>query len=67
MNVAKVDAIENRDLLTKFGIPGFPYLLLFTEGADRASAIYEGHRGAVEMKKWLNDRGVLKPKNVKLN
>jgi protein disulfide-isomerase A1 len=53
--LAKVDATEEKDLATKFGIKGFPTLKYFTKDVNNPSE-YTGGRTEQTIVSWLNKR-----------
>jgi protein disulfide-isomerase A6 len=54
VKVAKIDATENQELASRFGVKGYPTIKFFKAGQkDDSSAIdYEGGRSESAMAEW---------------
>jgi len=58
VKVANVDATENKDVSSKYGVQGYPTIKFFPAGKkDESSAIpYEGQRNAASMAEWAREQ-----------
>jgi protein disulfide-isomerase A6 len=58
VKVGKVDATENKDVSSKYGVQGYPTIKFFPAGKkDEDSAIpYEGQRNAAAMAEWAREQ-----------
>jgi len=53
IKLVKVDATENAELGTRFGVSGYPSLKFFIDGKESE---YKGGRTQSEIVNWLNKR-----------
>jgi len=59
VKIAKIDATVNQQTAQKYGIRGFPTLILFPLGSNKDEKVnYEGARSADDMVQWLNSQKI---------
>ncbi|CAJ1052603.1 protein disulfide-isomerase A2 [Xyrichtys novacula] len=56
VRLAKVDAIEEKELAEEFDIGGFPTLKLFTKGERKETVDFSGKRTVVGIQQWMKRR-----------
>mmetsp|Transcript_36630 Transcript_36630/g.58693 ORF Transcript_36630/g.58693 Transcript_36630/m.58693 type:complete len:474 (-) Transcript_36630:32-1453(-) len=56
--LAKVDATEEKDLASKYGVKGFPTLKFFTNGDIESPSDYSGGRTESTIVQWLRTRSM---------
>jgi protein disulfide-isomerase A6 len=58
VKIAKIDATVNRQMGQKYGIKGFPTLLLFGAEDSTEPIKYEGQRTAEDMVSWVQSQKI---------
>lgn len=58
VNIAKIDATQNRNMAQKFQIKGFPTLFFFATDDKKAPAQYQGERTVEAMSSWLQTQKI---------